>query len=548
MISIYYNTTDRFSLYGISHFFQKFGIPFVINDPSSSGVIISYGLEKEGDYVISICENEIKNQICGNISSFNDTIPVCEIPRDSGSENQILAYFENRGIKYPCLTYHEKRITIGVDIFKETGYLLSGHFEKIWGSLDEPARKGLSSKPVVDFLEHLLFKAVLKTYHEKNIPLIHKSFWPAGTRSAMCLTHDVDEVKKTYQWITRPARCLLKLDITGFNGQVQSLLQKIKGNEPYWTFDDICSLEKTYGGCSTFFFLEESGKSGLLSPKTWNLYGRSRYLRDPEVLRAIRFLRSEGKEIAIHGSYYSYLDEDLLKKETKDLTEILQKKVIGIRQHHLNLKIPETWYYQNEAGLKYDTSLGFKDRVGFRWGTTFPFYPYDGKTTLPIHEIPLHIMDICLLSSDDPIKDWMPIADEVERYEGVLGVLWHPPVFNNHEVPGAREIYSEILRWGRGHNAWITSARNISGWFMQRDKISFTWKNVGNEYHITPTPINGSDQFLTIHFPPNCEYEIPSGNVKIIRKEIDISGQNGDCVYVQTQNLEKNKEIVVKIS
>jgi len=45
MISIYHNSEDPFSLYGIHHFIEKTGIAFEINKPSSSGIVIAYGVE-----------------------------------------------------------------------------------------------------------------------------------------------------------------------------------------------------------------------------------------------------------------------------------------------------------------------------------------------------------------------------------------------------------------------------------------------------------------------------------------------------------------------
>ena len=71
MISLYYTTEDRFSRYGINHFIEKFGIPVEINKPSSSGIVIAYGCKANGDFVITVEENEIQNTICGRICTAN---------------------------------------------------------------------------------------------------------------------------------------------------------------------------------------------------------------------------------------------------------------------------------------------------------------------------------------------------------------------------------------------------------------------------------------------------------------------------------------------
>ncbi|MFB6088948.1 MAG: hypothetical protein ABEK36_04180, partial [Candidatus Aenigmatarchaeota archaeon] len=116
---------------------------------------------------------------------------------------------------------------------------------------------------------------------------------------------------------------------------------------------------------------------------------------DIKIIKQIHKLNKGGWETGLHGSYYSYKDKEKLNQEKKDLEAVLADKVHGIRQHHLNLDIPETWQYQEKTGLEYDTSLGLKNSIGFRWGTCFPFHPLNPNTKqqLSILELPLIIMD-----------------------------------------------------------------------------------------------------------------------------------------------------------
>ena len=50
MISLYYRTDNQFSLYGINHFIEKFGIPINVNKPSQSGIVIAYGARSQGRF------------------------------------------------------------------------------------------------------------------------------------------------------------------------------------------------------------------------------------------------------------------------------------------------------------------------------------------------------------------------------------------------------------------------------------------------------------------------------------------------------------------
>jgi hypothetical protein len=542
MISLHYSTKNRFSLYGIQHFIEKFGIPIEINKPSQSGIMIVYGGKASGDFVITLEENEIKNTICGKISLQSDTIPVCEIPRDTGPGEEMIAYFENGTTRYPCVTQTKQGITIGIDIFKETGYLLSGHLDVIHPSLDTTTQKELASKPIVDFLENILFNAILAGYHERHIPLVQKSFWPEGKNFAVCLTHDVDEIKKTYQWISRPLRFLARGDFSGFKSQVYSFVQKIRGKEPYYTYDDIISIEHDLGVKSTYYILKESGNASLFSQKTWYLYGRNRSLQSPEMRALIQRLTANGDEVAIHGSYFSYKDPVRLNEETRELEQLIHEKVIGTRQHNLNLDVPATWNHQLSAGLKYDTTLGFKDTIGFRWGTSFPFFPNTGEEPLPLLEIPLIIMDICLESRSNKIADCLRIADEVKRYQGVLTLLWHPPIFNTLEYPDSRDIYIKINQYCLENVAWIARARDIYEWLLVRNQNTFTsnFDPSSMTSIITQNPTD-LDHFFTIYLPPHSDCIIRSGNADIIKRD-------GDQVYIKTHNLQNNNEVILGIA
>jgi glutaredoxin-related protein len=542
MISLYYGTDDRFCRYGINYFIKKFGIPVEINKPSQSGIVIAYGVKTNGKFLINIEKNEIKNSICGNVSTLYEKIPLCEKPLDTGYADEVMAHFKNADVRYPCVTQTNHGYSIGIDIFNETGHLLAGHLDSLQPPPDSTIKTELASRPTVDFLQNILFTAILAGCNKQQIPLVQKSLWPDGKRFAVCLTHDVDEIKKTYQWISRPFRFLVKRDIHGFIGQARSFFQKIKGKEPYYTYDDIISIEHEFGAKSTYFILKESGNASLFSKKTWYLYGRNRSLQTPEIHALIQRLSANGDEVAIHGSYFSYKDPVLLKDETRELEKIIPEKVIGTRQHNLNLDIPATWNHQVSAGLMYDTTLGFKDTIGFRWGTAFPFFPNTGEKSIPLLEIPLIIMDICLESRKNKAFDCLRIADEVERYQGVLTLLWHPPIFNTLEYRDERDIYINILQYCSGKDAWFARACDIFGWMDIRTMNSFTcdYDKSAKICKIIPTP-GYHNHYFSLYVPPNSTCNILSGNAQIFRKR-------GDCLYIKTHNLQEHNEIIVGIA
>jgi len=468
IISVY--NKDMYRLYGINHFIQKYGIPF----NTKSKINMMYGKSpsdiKKVD--IQITENEIQNDIIGYLKTRTEEVPLFEKPKrfDENGENLVM-FVDNKGNEYPCIISRDNMIKIGFDIFNEVGHILTGHLECFQTSNNFESKQ-LMKIPVVDCYEKILFDCIKFASGKLDIQLKCKPFWPDGKKFAVCLTHDVDEIRKTYQYLTQAVRGLKDRKLSKTMYQLRSFFtDKIFRRNPYWTFEELMRLEEKLGVRSTFYFLKETAKVDIFKPSTWHHYARRYDFKEPDVASIIRKLSSSGWEIGLHGSYESYQDKEKLKYEKKELEDVLENKVSGIRQHHLNLKIPETWEYQEEAGFEYDTSLGFKGGkgIGFRWGTCFPFHPFNNGRMMSILEIPVTVMDISVTPDRNGWRRCLEVINTVEEYGGVLTLLWHHTVFNEKEYPGMRELYEKIISTCREKNGWITNASSIAKWWLKRE-------------------------------------------------------------------------------
>jgi hypothetical protein len=266
---------------------------------------------------------------------------------------------------------------------------------------------------------------------------------------ALCLTHDVDRPYKTYQSIYDAVR----------ERSLFHLRTVLSGENPYWQFDAVASLERELGVRSAFYVLNEPH---LLSqhPRTWlrptdwiEHLGRYDVTSD-DVADAILSLHDGGWEIGLHGSRRAARDRDRLAVEKETLERVLGAPVAGGRQHHLELSRPETWQYYREVGLRYDTSLGSSTEYGFGYGYQ-PQFPFDDGFAV----FPLTVMEIALPSPDSSFDTaWAEcerLLQEAAENGAVMTVLWHPRYFNTQEFPGYRRLYRRLVERALEMDAWI---------------------------------------------------------------------------------------------
>ncbi|RLD74987.1 MAG: hypothetical protein DRJ10_16090, partial [Bacteroidetes bacterium] len=131
----------------------------------------------------------------------------------------------------------------------------------------------------------------------------------------VALSHDVDRTKKQYQYFTYFAKYLLKGNLKRALYHFTSIFTK----EPYWNFPEIIQIEQEQDVKSTFFFLDESIPFKLFDKKNWQLSLGRYNVNQKKIENIIRWLDKNNWEIGVHGSYCSYNNEKLLKKEKENI-------------------------------------------------------------------------------------------------------------------------------------------------------------------------------------------------------------------------------------
>jgi peptidoglycan/xylan/chitin deacetylase (PgdA/CDA1 family) len=280
--------------------------------------------------------------------------------------------------------------------------------------------------------------------------------YPENKPFAVCLTHDVDVLYKTKR--LKISEAWGQLRNARFSKCISSIKETRSKKLPWWNFSDIMALENQYDAKSSFYFMVQDQYT-----EDYNYE-----IEDCEAV--ISELSDNGWEIGLHGGYFAYTDPVIMRKQKTQLEKVLNKNIVGYRNHYLQFKIPDTWEHLHSAGFQYDATFGYADCIGFRNGMCHPFKPYNLTTQseIDILEIPLNIMDDTLNSymKFDLATSWemtKQLIDTVEQYHGVITLLWH-----NHILIGEqRKFYEKILKYCAEKNAWMTTGKEITRWVNQ---------------------------------------------------------------------------------
>ncbi len=169
----------------------------------------------------------------------------------------------------------------------------------------------------------------------------------------------------------------------------------------------------------------------------------------------MQFVHRRGHEIGLHPSYNSFCNRQHIADEFSMLREQCERLGVhqsswGGRQHFLRWKNPTTWTAWDQAGLDYDSSVGYATDVGFRCGTCreYPVYDLVNRKPLQLRERPLIVME-CALSYQlerPKASSFERIAKLIERCRRMKGnftLLWHN---NNLLTNSQRCCYEQVVQ------------------------------------------------------------------------------------------------------
>ena len=395
--------------------------------------------------------SDIKGKIIFNLSSLGIKIDkiffIDEIPILFPINKKDKMYsIENRN-----LVFHH-------DILKSAFYLLSGYQEYNSDKQDKLGRfpysesiqhkLGIIHKPVVNYYFEIILNGIEEFCKTNAIPFHRKTLFDGWK---VMLTHDVDRIK-TYSLneVAYKAKQFLGISPSQHSKihQYRLLVKYATGfltqrwNNPHWDFNIFREWEEEYGYKSVFFFL----------PKELPHHDASYKLSEARIKHLLQKLDQEDCEIGLHGPVRSFYDNRSMSKAYNDLSRYSPQTPLGIRQHRLLYMHPETLKIQKEAGLKYDTTLGFAAHEGFRNSYCLPFktYDFENDRIIDFWEIPLIAMDATLfnyrkLDAEEAENIFDMLIGEIKKFNGIFTILWHNGFGTDHPDKKIPWFYQRAL-------------------------------------------------------------------------------------------------------
>jgi len=154
----------------------------------------------------------------------------------------------------------------------------------------------------------------------------------------------------------------------------------------------------------------------------------------------------------LHGSYKSALDKEQLELEKNILEEILGIKITKTRQHWLRFEEKITPKIHSDL-FKFDATLSWNDRMGFRSGIASQHRAYDHENKKPFSHVitpnilmDSNIYDYGITKVNELEKKSLELLQSLDQYKNIyIALSWHQRVCS--EDYKWHFIYEKFLNW-----------------------------------------------------------------------------------------------------
>ena len=330
-------------------------------------------------------------------------------------------------------------IVLGIDIIGTVFFMLSRYEEVTLPGRDShdrfPAtlslayKAGFLDRPIVDEYVEFFWACI-------------KRLWPNLTRKKNIGKTNIScDVDRPFDCTVENLKILLRTtggDIVKrrtLTGALKRLNRYCFNKIGTFRFDDNYTFDWYMDTCEkngltvTFYFISDNSEP--------NNGGYS--LEEKRIISLIENIYRRGHNIGLHGSYNTYKDAQKIRAELQNLQSLCDKitdiKIKNNRQHYLRWDSAQTPDHLDAAGFDYDSTGGYADHPGFRYGTSkqFTMWSWKKNSQLRIKQIPLIVMECSVISdsylgfghTDAAYELMLKLKERSHKYGGTFTLLWH---------------------------------------------------------------------------------------------------------------------------
>lgn len=376
----------------------------------------------------------------GWISVLGDSLPVpgvASVPKPliKRSANGYIVHYDIIGLTYWMLARVE-----------EIGRTDLDQYERFPASSSHAFKNGYLDRPVVDEWLNLLGQIIQSQW--PGLPLKRHEF-------KMRVSHDVDQPSlyafKSWSTIGRmmAGHLLKRRDPQAFFTAPYVKIatrDHLIREDPHNTFAWLMDVSESCGLKSAFYFKcgkTQSNKDADYKPT------------HPAIRNLLKRIHQRGHEIGLHPSYNTFNKPEALKNEADQLRRICEQEKIqqpewGGRMHYLRWRQPLTMRAWAEAGMDYDSTLGYADQAGFRCGTAHEYQAFDAEREeqLKLRVRPLIAMECSIVeymrlgTKREATEKFIKLKEICQSVSGSFSLLWHNSYLNSNSL---KRMYSEVL-------------------------------------------------------------------------------------------------------
>ena len=330
-------------------------------------------------------------------------------------------------------------------------FFLSGYWEYVYDQDKDSLGRCSFSKSFI-YKKNLVGEPIVDILVKRLSVELHLKYRKPFSCPRLLITHDIDLLS-----MFGPKRFagFLKDDILhkrDFKGAWEKIKLRLRNSDPHSVYN-LIRLHEQFQTNGSFFFMTEK------QPKQY-YGGYNARRKQRQLIKLFNALDKRNHTIGVHY-HVNHLEADNLPREIRTLEKIAKKKVVMGRAHYLIFDIQKSFTKYEEAGIHIDTSGGYGESIGFRFGTSIPFKPFCFQENRPFdfYEIPLIVMDGSLktdnymhLTPEEAFEKVKKIVDKVKISNGVFCLLWHNTSFYTGGWNEWDWVYEGIIKYCQDKN------------------------------------------------------------------------------------------------